>query len=125
MPDWLSTHLMAVTGDLIRGALVCVAYLTARTATERRGTYWTIGSALGWCAGVALLAAIVIGQGSCTDGEPMFGYCDDGIGGYAPAISARVGAFVHVFLLLFVPVVVGAFNDRARLKHLGRRASGK
>jgi hypothetical protein len=101
--------------------LAFLAFDLSRRSTAANGTATTLLKCLGWCAGLALIAALLLGQGTCVSGDPLFGYCEEREGGFVPSLASRVGQFVCWFLLLVVPALIGAFDSSARLKAFLRK----
>jgi hypothetical protein len=68
-----------------------------------------------YCAGIALLGAISVGEPSCIDSEiDLHGsvcveYADDG---FVPTTEDQVGAFAYYMTLFYLPVFVAAINHR-------------
>jgi hypothetical protein len=119
----VSDQLPSLLRDLAVAGIVGFIYLTAKAATERRGMRLVLLKGFMWCAGLALLAAVLKGQGTCVGGDPLFGYCDERLGGYVPSMTSRVATFAYWFLLLMTPVAAGAFNDRSRLRFMAGGAA--
>jgi hypothetical protein len=65
-----------------------------------------------WCGGIALFASFTLGNPTCEiQADPVHGgceyYADDG---YEPTNEQRAVSFAYFMTLLYIPVVVGAFN---------------
>ncbi len=71
-----------------------------------------------WCGGIALFASVTLGNPTCEiQADPVYGgceqYADDG---YEPTTEQRAANFAYFFILLYVPVVIGAFNGSKKIK---------
>ena len=71
-----------------------------------------------WCVGIALFASFTLGNPSCEiQGDPVYGgceqYADDG---YEPTTEQRAASFAYFLILLYMPVVIGAFNGDKKIK---------
>lgn len=128
MPDVFSDQLIQVARDLAVAGLVYIAYKLARDASKTSGRISALWRGWAWSLGLAGFAALIMGNPSCSGGDPMFGYCDQGGDGFAPTIAARLARFLYYALLFGVPVTIGAMAykghplnpranpDRSRLK---------
>lgn len=101
---------------LLLSAVVLFAFRTARGAAETNGKWVALRNGVLWCVGLALFAALSVGQPSCEEpDDPLRGgcsqYADDG---YEPTQDERIGRFIFVFLLLTVPVGFGVAEARKR-----------
>jgi len=102
----------AIQGLLIAG-IVAFAYKTARHAdVSRWGVIWR---GFLWCAGIALFAAVSMGQPSCEEGDPLHGTCEQyADDGYTATADQRVGRFWYLFILLYAPVLIAGLGERSR-----------
>lgn len=123
MLDAIGSELPQVLRDLAIAGIAFTAYDLACRSTARKGSAATLLKGALLCAGVAVVAAALLGQGSCVSGDPLFGYCDERAGAYVPSLASRAATFVYWLLLLGVPVAIGAFDDKARLKSFLRKPS--
>lgn len=107
------THeIFKVARDLLVAGVVVLAYKTARDAAMPRwGVAWR---GFLWCAGLAFFAAVSMGQPSCEEqGDPLRGTCEQyADDGFDPTTDQRVGRFLYLFLLLYVPVLICVAGER-------------
>lgn len=100
----------ALTYLLIAG-VVYMAYKLAHEKAMSDGKGRALWSGLLWCAGIALFASFTLGNPTCIDSDQdMYGthcyqYDNDG---FQPSTEQRVASFSYFFVLLYVPVVIGA-----------------
>jgi hypothetical protein len=113
MLDVLGSEATQAARDLAMAGLVYIVYKTAREATEASGRIPTLLKGAGWVLGFAAFAALTLGGASCTDGDPMFGYCDQNGGdGFNASTAQRAGSFLFWSLVFGVPMVMGAMGAR-------------
>ena len=127
-PEIFSDQLSSVIRDLIVGVVIYFAYTTAREAGEKNGRWAALWKGTGWCAGLAIIGALLLGQPTCAaqDDDPIRGSCiehaDDG---YVPSTEARLASFMRLGLLLFIPVVAGVMNSRRNALYPWRKPEVK
>lgn len=99
-----------------------VVYFAGKTASDnsKDGKYKTVlWKGFLWCAGVAVFASITLGNPSCEsyNSDPLYGgceyYADDG---YKPTAEQRIGSFAYFMTLFYIPVVIGALNNKNKQK---------
>lgn len=114
MPEIYSDQFYSVTRDLLVAAVAYTVYKLARDSADTRGRWGALWRGSGWAMGLALLAAVLMGQPSCAlDGDPLRGGCEELAGeGYIPSMDRRAARFLYFALLLGVPVVAGVMNAR-------------
>lgn len=103
MPEIFTDQLIQVARDL---ALVFIGYQSFRLAREaavKRGRLRALAVCGAWCLGLAAIAAILLGNGSCSDIE-MHGTCV-GEGGYEPSLDARLSQFLYWAAFLTIPAL--------------------
>ncbi|GEM_PF-1782927 len=69
-----------------------------------------------WCGGIALFASMLLGNPTClVKDDPVYGgceqYADDG---YKPTAEERIANFSYFMTLLYIPVIIGAFNGNKK-----------
>lgn len=108
MADIFSDELFRVARDLAVAGLVYLAYKTAKDAGNNQGRRAALLKGWGYCIGIAIFAAVMLGRPSCEDADPLYGGCsqqdDDG---YIPSSSQRGATFLYWMLLFGVPVTMG------------------
>lgn len=105
MPDIVSEQFIQVARDLVVVFIGYQSYRLGKSAAVKRGRLRAIAVCGAWCVGLAALAALMLGNGSCADIE-MFGYCD-GEGAYEPDLTARLAQFLYWSAFLVAPAFYG------------------
>mgnify|MGYP001058131931 CR=1 FL=1 len=112
MLDVLASDAVQAGRDLAVAGLVYLAYKIARDAAQGSGRVPALLKGAGVVIVLGAIAALMVGNGSCGDSEPMFGYCSQSEGGFAPSIAQRAATFLYWLILFGVPVVMGAMAAR-------------
>lgn len=110
--ELVSEEVWRALGYLFISGIVAFAWKQAHDAARRSGLYMTLVKGLIWCAGIAMFAAVIMGNPSCEiEGDPLYGgceqYADDG---FEPTGEQRAARFAYFLTLLYVPVVIGSLN---------------
>lgn len=119
MLDLLSGEVVQVARDLAIAGICYRAFKLTRDYALAHGSFRAAWRGVAWSAGVALLIAAFKGTGTCVDGDPLFGGCAEMAGRYVPIMASRMATAFYWFVLLAVPVAIGASDWRARMR-LGR-----
>ncbi len=86
--------------------------------SARDGNYKkTLWKSTLWCVGLALFAAIIMGNATCQtqSDDPLYGNCEQyADNGYEPNITQRASRFAYIMTLLYVPAVIGSLRIRLR-----------
>lgn len=112
MLDVLASDAVQAGRDLAVAGLVYLAYKLARDAAQGSGRFSALLKGAGIVVVLAAIAALIVGNGSCGDSEPMFGYCSHSEGGFAPSVAQRAATFLYWLILFGAPVVMGAMAAR-------------
>jgi hypothetical protein len=99
-------------GYLFIAGVVLFAWKTARDNAKDGKLKEVLWKGFLWCAGIALFASFTLGNPTCEEqSDPVYGgceqYADDG---FEPTTEQRTARFTYFMTLLYIPVVVGAFN---------------
>jgi hypothetical protein len=95
--------------------MAVLAYRLANGAADRFGRWGAAWRAAVWCCGLALGAAILLGNPSCEVGDPMFGACEaHAENGFAPTDDQRGATFLFFALVLGAPAFAGALTGYSR-----------
>ncbi len=109
MWEALGSETLQAGRDLAVAGLVYLAYKTAKAAGNNQGRRAALGKGLAYCLGIALLAAVMVGQPSCEEGDALFGGCSrHADNGFAPSGDQRAATFLYWLLIFGVPVTMGA-----------------
>lgn len=116
----MTDQIFQVVRDLVIAGIVAGAYITAKRADT--GCWETVWRGFLYCGGIALFAALVMGQPSCEDaGDRLFGGCeafaDDG---YEATPKQRAARFLYYFVLLYIPVLIAAGSEQKKFQRGGR-----
>ena len=103
-------------GYLFIAGVVAFAWKTARDNARGGHLKTVLWKGLLWCAGIAFFASITLGNPTCEEvSDPVYGGCeqytDDG---WEPTTEQRVAKFAYFMTLLYVPVVIGAYNGNKK-----------
>src|SRR5690349_9026073 len=92
---------------LFIAAIVYYAYRLSRHSRPNRNG--TLVKGFLWCTGIALFGSVILGHPSCfeRDEAGCVEFADDG---YSPTTEQRAANFAYIFTLLYIPVLVGAFD---------------
>lgn len=112
MLDVLASDAVQAGRDLAVAGLVYLAYKIARDAAQASGRVSALLKGAGVVVVLGTIAALMLGNGSCGDSAPLFGYCSQSEGGFAPSVAQRAAAFLYWLILFGVPVVMGAMAAR-------------
>lgn len=109
----LSEIFRALTYLFIAG-IVYFAWKTAHDNAERGGYKAVLWKGFLWCAGIALFASFTLGNPTCEQSsDPIYGGCEQyADNGYEPTAEQRVASFAYYMILLYIPVIIGAFGKR-------------
>lgn len=112
MLDAIFDEFFKALGYLMIAGVVSFAWIQARDNAKSLELKKVLWNGLLWCGGIALFASIMLGSPSCeVQGDPVYGgceqYADDG---YEPTTEERASRFAYFMTLLYIPVVIGAFN---------------
>lgn len=108
--ELISDEFFRALGHLLIAGIVYLAWGMASN-NAKDGKYKTVlWKGFLWCAGIALLASITLGDPSCEEwDDPIRGgcvyYADDG---YEPTVEQRGAIFVYLMTLLYIPVIIAA-----------------
>lgn len=101
-------------GYLLIAGIVAFVWKTARDSACEVGTKKTLWKGFLWCAGIALFASITLGNPTCEEvSDPVRGGCDSyADDGWEPTTEQRLANFAYFMTLLYVPVVIGAYQSK-------------
>ncbi|HKX77162.1 MAG TPA: hypothetical protein VJM34_01440 [Novosphingobium sp.] len=128
MPEIYGDTLSSAFRDLVIGFVIFMAYSLAKDASDKKGRLIALRSGAGWCVGIALAGALLLGQPSCAtyDDDPIRGSCVDyREDGFVPSTDQRLAKFLRYSLLLFVPVIFGVMNGGKNKVNPWRRPEAK
>lgn len=113
MSEILGSEALQAGRDLLMAGLVYLAYKTARDATQNAGRIPVMLKGSGLVFALAAFAAVMHGQPSCENGDPLFGACEQQTDeGFEASGAQRAGVFLFWSLLFGVPVMLGAMQAR-------------
>ena len=102
---------------LLIAAIAYKAYKLASDAAKRYGRFPVLWKGAAWCFGIALVAALLLGQPSCDGaGDRIFGSCEHLESGFSPTLEQRGARFLYFFLLLCLPAAYGSLTARVRVQ---------
>lgn len=102
---------------LLVAGIVLFAWALARDNAIGGKTKTVLWKGFLWCVGIAFVAGLTLGDPSCIESDPLRGgcyeYADDG---HEATIEERAANLAYFLTLLYIPVVLGAFNGGKKSK---------
>jgi len=98
---------------LLIAGVVFFAWKSARDYARDGKAKSVLWKGLLCCVGIAIFASLILGNPTCesTYADPVYGgcesYADDG---FEPTAEQRTANFAYFMTLLYIPVVLGAFD---------------
>lgn len=98
-------------GYVVIAGILGIAYSLAKNSSNNRKG--TLLKGLLWCAGIAFVLSLYLGDPTCIDqeydtrGTICNEYADDG---FTPTLEQRISKFAYYLTLLYPPVVLAAFG---------------
>jgi len=121
MLDTISSEVFKALGYLLISGVVAFAWKQGHDNVKELELKKVLWKGLLWCGGIALFASIMLGSPSCeVQGDPVYGGCEQyADNGFEPTAERRASRFAYFITLLYIPVVIGAFNGN-KLKERNR-----
>lgn len=113
--DLIFNEIFKAVGYLIIAVIVYAAWNIAHQSVNGDNIKEVLWKGFLWCAGIAIVTSISLGSPSCIEeeydprGSTCLEYADDG---YEPTTEQRAAKFAYIMTLLYIPVLVGAFNGK-------------
>jgi hypothetical protein len=117
--DLIYENIWKALGYLFVSGLVYFAWDEAYKLGKSKGWKKALLKGLGLCFGIAIFAALILGNPSCEEtSDPVYGgcesYADDG---YEASYEQRLAQFAYYMVLFYVPVVLGAYKAKKEASH--------
>jgi hypothetical protein len=112
MIEVIFNEILKALGYLLIAGVALFAWKTAHDNARGGKLKIILWKGFLWCAGIALFANLMMGAPSCEEqSDPVYGGCDQYTdNGYEPTTQQRAGRFAYLMTLLYLPVIIGAFD---------------
>ncbi len=101
-------------GYLFIAVIIHFCWSTAKDNAKNGAYKSVLWKGFLWCAGIALFASVNMGSPSCENySDPVYGGCEEyADDGFDPTTDERAANFAYILTLLYLPVIIGAFQEK-------------
>ncbi len=113
----ITDEIFRALGYLLIAGVALIGWSIARDKAKGGKLKTVLWKGFLWCGGIALFASIMLGNPTCEGvSDPVYGGCESyNDDAFEPTTEQRIGRFSYFLILLYIPVVFGAFKGAKEL----------